>query len=93
VVEVIFRSHRWRGWGVFLSVLRARAESAGRLIVEVDARYTSQQCARCGYTAAGNRISQDVFRCLSCGHLAHADQNAANNILGAGLALHAAQAA
>ena len=81
------------GWGVFLSVLHAKAESAGRLIVEVDARYTSQRCARCGHTAAGNRINQDVFRCLSCGHLAHADQNAASNILRAGLALQAAQAA
>ena len=81
------------GWGVFLSVLHAKAESAGRLIVEVDARYTSQRCARCGHTAAGNRINQDVFRCLSCGHFAHADQNAASNILRAGLALQAAQAA
>jgi putative transposase len=81
------------GWGVFLSVLGAKAESAGRLIVEVDARYTSQRCARCGHTAAGNRTSQDVFHCLSCGHLAHADQNAASNILRAGLALQAAQAA
>jgi putative transposase len=81
------------GWGVFLSVLRAKAESAGRLIVEVDARYTSQRCGRCGHTAAANRPSQGVFRCLSCGHLAHADQNAAQNILRAGLALQAAQTA
>lgn len=81
------------GWGVFLSVLHAKAESAGRLIVEVDARYTSQRCSRCGHTAAGNRISQDIFCCLSCGHAAHADQNAAENILRAGLALQAAQAA
>jgi len=80
------------GWGVFLSVLHAKAESAGRLIVEVDARYTSQRCARCGHTAPSNRISQEAFRCLSCGHLAHADQNAASNILRAGLALQAAQA-
>jgi transposase len=81
------------GWGVFLSVLRAKAESAGRLIVEVDARCTSQRCARCGHTAAANRISQAAFRCLACGHRAHADQNAAQNILRAGLALQAAQAA
>jgi putative transposase len=81
------------GWGVFLSVLHAKAESAGRLIVEVDARYTSQRCAHCGHTAAGNRISQAVFRCLSCGHRAHADHNAAQNILRAGLALQTAQAA
>src|SRR5262249_34169029 len=38
--------------GVFLNVLRAKAESAGRVIVEVDARHTSPRCAPCGHTAA-----------------------------------------
>jgi putative transposase len=33
------------GWGAFVNVLRAKAESAGRVIVEVDARHTSQRCA------------------------------------------------
>ena len=78
------------GWGVFLNVLRAKAESAGRVVVEVDPRHTSQRCARCGHIAAGNRVSQAEFRCLSCGHEAHADVNAAINILRAGLALQAA---
>jgi len=81
------------GWGLFLSVLHAKAESAGRMVPEVQARHTSQQCARCGHVAAGNRVSQAEFRCLSCGYLAHADENAAQNILRAGLALQAAQAA
>jgi putative transposase len=79
------------GWGVFLNVLRAKAESAGRLIVEVDARHTSQRCAQCGHTATENRVSQALFRCQSCGHAAHADQNAAENIQRAGLALQAAR--
>jgi putative transposase len=79
------------GWGVFLNVLRAKAESAGRTIVEVDPRHTSQRCAQCGHTAADNRISQASFRCQSCGHAAHADQNAAENIRRAGLALQAAR--
>lgn len=74
------------GWGVFLNVLRAKAESAGRVVVEVDARHTSQRCAQCGHIASGNRVSQAEFRCLSCGHEAHADVNAAINILRAGLA-------
>jgi len=78
------------GWGVFLDVLRAKAESAGRVIVEVNPRHTSQRCASCGHVAAGNRASQAVFRCLSCGHEAHADVNAAQNILRAGLALQGA---
>lgn len=84
------RSIRDAGWGVFLDVLRAKAESAGRVVVGVDARHTSQRCARCGHIAAGNRISQAEFRCTSCGHQAHADVNAAINILRSGLDLREA---
>ena len=80
------------GWGVFLDVLRAKAESAGRVVVEVNSRYTSQRCAECGHIAKDNRVSQAVFKCLSCGHSAHADVNAAVNILRAGLVLREAQA-
>jgi putative transposase len=81
------------GWGMFLRVLAAKAESAGRRTIAVDARWTSQRCARCGHVAEGNRASQAVFRCLACGHEAHADVNAAINILRAGLALQRAEAA
>jgi putative transposase len=83
------KSIRDAGWGVFLDVLHAKAESAGREVIEVDAHYTSQRCARCGHIAKGNRVTQAEFRCLSCGHEAHADVNAAQNILRAGLALRA----
>ncbi|MEO3925551.1 hypothetical protein ABGB07_17025 [Micromonosporaceae bacterium B7E4] len=38
------------GWGVFLNVLHAKAESAGRVVVEVDPRNTSA-CARPAGTA------------------------------------------
>ena len=86
------RSIQDTGWGVFLEMLRAKAESAGRVVIEVDARHTSQQCSECGHVAAGNRPSQAEFRCASCGHEAHADVNAAINILRAGLALREAQA-
>jgi putative transposase len=79
------------GWGIFLRVLSAKAESAGRAVIAVDPRYTSQRCAECGHTAAGNRASQAVFCCLRCGHRANADVNAARNILRAGLALQEAQ--
>ena len=78
------------GWGVFLRVLSAKAESAGRQVIAVDPHRTSQRCAQCGHTAASNRVSQAVFRCLACGHHAHADVNAARNTLRAGLALQEA---
>ena len=75
------------GWGIFLRVLAAKAESAGRTVIAVDPRHTSQRCAQCGHTTAGNRVTQAEFRCLACGHHFHADVNAARNILRAGLAL------
>jgi putative transposase len=81
------------GWGIFLRILTAKAESAGRTVIAVDPRHTSQRCARCGHTAAGNRVSQATFACLACGHQAHADLNAARNILRAGLALQETQPA
>lgn len=85
------RSINDAGWGVFLGMLHAKAESAGRVVIEVDARHTSQRCAECGHVAAGSRVTQAVFRCVKCGHADHADVNAAVNILRAGLALRAAQ--
>jgi putative transposase len=81
------------GWGVFLSILSAKAESAGRTLIAVNPANTSRTCARCGHCAKENRVTQAEFRCQRCGHAAHADVNAAINILRAGLALQAAQAA
>ena len=78
------------GRGIFLRILSAKAESAGRHVIAVDPRHTSQRCAHCGHIAAGNRVTQAQFRCLACGHQAHADVNAARNILRAGLVLQEA---
>ena len=77
------------GWGQFVSILRAKAEDAGRIWIEVDPRHTSDGCEHCGYAAVGNRVTQAQFVCQRCGHTAHADEHAARNILRAGLALHA----
>jgi putative transposase len=81
------------GWGQFVSILRAKAEDAGRTWIEVDPRHTSDGCEKCGYAAAENRVSQAEFACQRCDHTAPADEHAARNILRAGLALHAAHAA
>ena len=77
------------GWGQFVSILRAKAEDAGRTVIEVDPRHTSDGCESCGHTAPGNRVNQAEFLCQHCGHIAQADEHAARNILRAGLALHA----
>ena len=73
------------GWGQLLRMLSYKAEEAGREIIAVDPRHTSRTCAACAHVDGGNR-SGAVFRCLRCGHQAHADINAAQNILRAGLA-------
>ena len=77
------------GWGRFVSILRAKAEEAGRAWIEVDPRHTSDGCERCGHAARANRVTQAEFVCQRCGHTAPADQHAARNILRAGLAPHA----
>ena len=77
------------GWGQFVSILRAKAEDAGRTLIEVDPRHTSDGCERCGHAAPENRRTQAEFECQQCGHRAQADEHAARNLLRAGLALHA----
>jgi putative transposase len=77
------------GWGQFVSILRAKAEEAGRTWIEVDPRHTSDRCENCGLATPANRATQAMFLCQACGHSAQADEHAARNILRAGLALHA----
>ena len=73
------------GWGVFLTILHAKAESAGREMIAVDPRNTSRTCPECGHVSAENRPTQDKFHCQECGHTAHADTVGAVNVLRAGL--------
>jgi putative transposase len=81
------------GWAQFRSILDTKAEEAGRTVIAVNPRHTSQTCHNCGHVDSGNRVTQAEFCCLCCGHTSHADINAARNILGAGLALLAAEQA
>jgi putative transposase len=80
------RSIHDAGWGQLLRFIAYKAEDAGRELIAVDPRYTSQRCSSCGHVEAANRCSQAEFRCCSCGHQAQADVNAAQNILRAGRA-------
>ncbi|WP_019062238.1 RNA-guided endonuclease InsQ/TnpB family protein [Streptomyces prunicolor] len=81
------------GWGVFLTILHAKAESAGREVIAVDPRNTSRTCPTCGHVSAENRPTQEKFHCVSCGHSAHADTVGALNVLRAGLVRRDAQPA
>jgi putative transposase len=81
------------GWGVFLRILSAKAESAGRLVIAVNPARTSRTCPSCGHCAKENRTTQADFACVRCGYTGHADMVGATNILRAGLALQSAVAA
>jgi putative transposase len=68
------------GWGQLAQMLTDRAAEAGRTVVWVNPRHTSQTCAACGHVDAGNRNGV-AFACTACGHQAHADVNAAHVLL------------
>jgi transposase len=74
-------------WGALATRLEQKAAASGAAVVQINPRFTSQQCHACGHTTPENRDSQAVFRCVKCGHEDHADANAAKNILARGLLL------
>lgn len=68
------------GWGLFVKVLRAKAERAGRMVLEVNPAGTSQTCAQCGEQVP-KRLAVRWHSCPYCGCELHRDHNAALNIL------------
>jgi IS605 OrfB family transposase len=70
------------GWsfGQLVAFLSYKAQLAGVPLVKVDPRNTSRTCHACGHCSKDNRTSQEKFLCVSCGHRANADRNAALNI-------------
>jgi len=71
------------GWGMFRTMLEYKTN-----VVRVNPKYTSQTCNECGKKDAKSRLSQSEFVCKNCGHISHADVNAAKNILSKGIALN-----
>ena len=67
-------------WGQTKVFLQYKARRQGKLVIEVPAFYSSQECSSCGHIHQDNRVSQSVFVCQSCGHIDHADHNAAKVI-------------
>jgi len=67
------------GWGQFVQYCSFKAESAGRSVVFVDPRYTSQTCSGCG-TIQRKELSERWHSC-PCGCELDRDHNAAINIL------------
>jgi len=66
------------GRAEFRRALESYAEQYEFEFTEVKAAYSSQTCNLCGYVDKRNRRG-DVFKCLHCGHRAHADIHASRN--------------
>ena len=57
-----------------------KAQARGIRVLLVDPAYTSQTCPKCGHAEAGNRKTQSLFSCVSCGYQSNADRVAALNL-------------
>ncbi len=64
------------GWSSFAHMLRYKLTWSGGTLVEVPAAYSSQTCSACGVVDAASR-RDERFVCTGCGHVDHADLNAA----------------
>jgi putative transposase len=64
------------GFGILRRLIGEKAESAMRQVIDVEARYSSQECSKCGTIAAKSRRRRR-FVCIACGFALHADVNAA----------------
>ena len=67
------------GWGMFTSMCRVKAEEAGRTLIKVSPKFTSQICSNCG-TIRKKDLSERWHSC-DCGAELDRDVNAAINIL------------
>ena len=63
-----------------------KALEAGKMVLLVNPKYTSQRCSRCGHIAKSNRQGSE-FACKQCGLSLHADLNAGRNISDRGKAV------
>jgi putative transposase len=79
------RSILGMSWAKAGRMLAYKSPPRGSALVEVSARNSSIECARCQLVAPENRVDQANFRCMGCGHQANCDINAAQVLLIRGL--------
>ncbi|WDL96450.1 RNA-guided endonuclease InsQ/TnpB family protein [Alicyclobacillus sp. ALC3] len=72
-------------WNQLVQYTTYKAEEAGRRVVLVDPKNTSQQCSNCGKIVP-KKLSERIHRCEHCGYVQDRDVNAAQNILKRALA-------
>jgi len=77
-------------WQQFFDIVRFKAEEAGKEIIKVPAKNTTQECCLC-QTIVPKTLNVRIHNCLSCGTKLSRDHNAALNILRLGLSRHEAK--
>jgi len=80
----VHRSIHDTSWSKFMFMLSYKAESAGRKLIKVDPRNTTQRCSSCG-SIVKKELSDRVHECPYCGFSCDRDYNASRNILIAGM--------
>ena len=70
------RSITEQTWGMIRLQLNYKAEWAGRALMTVDPKFTSQRCSGCGVVSADHR-QRKRYDCAGCGMTEDADVNAA----------------
>ncbi|SHK45486.1 putative transposase [Alicyclobacillus tolerans] len=72
-------------WNQLVRYTTYKAEEAGRGVVLVDPKNTSQPCSNCGEIVS-KKLSERMHHCEHCGYVQDRDINAAQNILKRALA-------
>jgi putative transposase len=78
------RSIHDASWSRFIFMLSYKAQSAGRKLIKIDPRNTTQRCSNCG-SIVKKELSDRVHVCPYCGFIADRDYNSSRNILIAGM--------
>ena len=71
-----------QGWGETDRQLEYKLGWLGGKLLRINPCNTSRECNKCHHISADNRLTQESFVCVKCGHAANVDINAALNIEG-----------
>ena len=71
-----------QAWGEFDRQLEYKLRWRGGLLIRVNPQNTSRECSECHAISKNNRLTQESFLCITCGHAENADTNAAKTIVG-----------
>jgi putative transposase len=79
VARGIHRGVMDSAWGLFAHALACKAEEAGKPLVRVNPKGTSQRCSGCG-SVVRKTLRDRIHDCPACGMVLDRDVNAARNI-------------